>query len=102
MELGLSVKALFRVRTVPWSPGGAWILWGMVGVSPILSLILADGPEGQELWITVVCGCRKSLIVMKGFGYKRLGAQKPCEPSSYWLFSLPNIHGQLEEGPQGP
>lgn len=64
MELGLSVKALFRVRTVP-----------------ILSLILADGPEGQELWITVVCGCRKSLIVMKGFGYKRLGAQKPCEPA---------------------
>lgn len=32
MELGLSVKAVFRARTVPWSPGGAWILWGMVCV----------------------------------------------------------------------
>jgi hypothetical protein len=58
--------------------------------------------EGQGLWIAAVCGCRKTLIAMKGFGYKRLGAQKPCEPSSCWFFSLPSIHGQLKEGPQVP
>lgn len=44
--------------------------------------------EGQGLWIIAVCGSRKSLIRMKGFDYTRLGAQKPCEPSPSWLFSL--------------